>query len=494
VAHLCERCAGGSRLAIVRLLLAAGASPRQSSEGGATPLHAAARSGPLALVELLIRGGALSWQTDRRGKTALDYARAGTADEREAIVELLDRPVIRDANFRAAVGAIHTGNVDGLSRVLDRHPHLLRARAVEPDCYPQDYFRDPKLFWFIANNPTLMQQMPANIAAVAQAMLARGVEQADLDYTLELVISNNDEIMGGHQAEVLALLLSAGANASMQAIAVALAHWQIAPIRALLDRGLAMTAPIAAALGETGKLANLLSSASADERQMALGLAVISFDDSGVPAVLGEQLPCFVRVRGDDLQRASDQLGKIRVSQSEREGDWAGGHADRPTHVTDLCVVVEGTTQAFRRRLELVSRQDGQQRASEALVGGTEQLAGNEVCVLVEDQGENADADSQGAQPSVAHRPEHVGHEAEDEDRQDSGRSREVRVKDRRRRHDERQRTPGQGNSQTRGRTTAAKSTNQYVRKITREVSPGSGERPRTRRRAAVRDRYFPLP
>jgi hypothetical protein len=121
-----------------------------------------------------------------------------------------------------------------------------------------------------------MQQMPANIAAVAQAMLARGVEQADLDYTLELVISNNDEIMGGHQAEVLALLLSAGANASMQAIAVALAHWQIAPIRALLDRGLAMTAPIAAALGETGKLANLLSSASADERQMALGLAVIN--------------------------------------------------------------------------------------------------------------------------------------------------------------------------------------------------------------------------
>ena len=46
-----------------------------------------------------------------------------------------------------------------------------------------------------------MQKVPANIAAIAQAMIARGVEQADLDYTLELVISNSDEIMRGHQAE-----------------------------------------------------------------------------------------------------------------------------------------------------------------------------------------------------------------------------------------------------------------------------------------------------
>ena len=48
--HTCASDAPADRrLAIVRLLLAAGASPRQSSEGGATPLHAAARRGPLAL-------------------------------------------------------------------------------------------------------------------------------------------------------------------------------------------------------------------------------------------------------------------------------------------------------------------------------------------------------------------------------------------------------------------------------------------------------------
>jgi hypothetical protein len=39
----------------------------------------------------LIRHGALGWQADRRGKTALDYARKGSAGDRERIAELLDR-------------------------------------------------------------------------------------------------------------------------------------------------------------------------------------------------------------------------------------------------------------------------------------------------------------------------------------------------------------------------------------------------------------------
>jgi ankyrin repeat protein len=275
--HVCaSNAAADQRIAVAQLLLDAGASPRRGCEGGATPLHAAARGGPLALVECLIRRGALSWQGDRHGKSALDYVRAGSANDRDAIVELLDRPVIRDPDFRAAVRAIHAGDVDDLSRVLDRHPHLLRARAIEPDCYPQDYFRDPKLFWFIANNPTTMQQMPANIAAIAQVMIARRVEQADLDYTLELVISNSDEIMGGHQAGMIGTLLAAGAKASPHAIAVALAYGQIGPVQALLDAGLIMTAPIAAAFGRDDELARLLLRTSKDDRQMAFGLAVVN--------------------------------------------------------------------------------------------------------------------------------------------------------------------------------------------------------------------------
>jgi ankyrin repeat protein len=259
------------RMAVAELLLEAGASPRRECVGNATPLHAAARRGPLALVELLIRHGALHWMRDRRGRLALDYARNGSAGDRARIVELLDRPVIRDQRLREAVGLIHTGNVDALSRLLDQHPGLLHQRAIEPDCYPNDYFRDPKLFWFIANNPTLMRPVPANMVAIGQAMIARGVEQADLDYTLELVMSN-----GAKDVSLLSMLIDAGAHATPQAIVVALAHWCLEPVETLLKRGLAMTALIAAALDRRSELAAMLPHASSADRQSALGLAVIN--------------------------------------------------------------------------------------------------------------------------------------------------------------------------------------------------------------------------
>jgi peptide-methionine (S)-S-oxide reductase len=273
--HACDSDAPTARrLAVARLLLDAGAAPRHSDKGDVTALHAAARRGPRALVELLISRGALSWQPDRRGKKALDYARKGTAQDRVEIVTLLDRPVIRDQRFRAAVAAIHAGDVAALDRLLDRHPRLLRERAVEPDCYPRDYFRDPKLFWFIANNPSLMRKMPASIVALARTMIARGVEPADLDYTLELVLSNGQS--RSHQHELIALLLEAGATATPRAILVALAHRGTQPIKTLLERGHAMTAPIAAGLGRSEALEALLARATPEVRQDALGMAVIN--------------------------------------------------------------------------------------------------------------------------------------------------------------------------------------------------------------------------
>ena len=262
------------RIAIATLLLAAGASPRQTGENQTTPLHQAARKGPIALVELLIRHGALSWQADGRGRKALDHARKGTAPDRERIIELLDRPVIRDKTFREAVRAIHAGNAATLTQLLAHHPQLLRERAIEPDCYPQDYFRDPKLFWFIANNPTLIRKMPASIVEIGRVMIARGVEKADLDYTLELVMSSGS--LGDQQVGLITLLIEAGASATPQAIRIALAHWELEPILLLLDHGIAMTAPMAAALGRTQALASLLVDASPEERQEALGLAVIN--------------------------------------------------------------------------------------------------------------------------------------------------------------------------------------------------------------------------
>ncbi len=264
------------RIAVATLLLDAGARPRRACTGKATALHMAARRGPLALAALLIRRGAIWWVQDARGHTPLDEAREGTAPDKGEIAALLDRPVIRDPHFRAAVGAIHRGDAAALAGLLDAHPRLLRERAVEPDCYPPSYFRDPKLFWFVANNPTLVAAQAPNIVAVAGVMIARGVERADLDYALELVMSNGNAGDRANQIPLMDLLIGSGAVPTPRAIDMALGHGELRPVEALLVRGFALTAPIAAALGRDAALAGLLPQASAAERQTALGMAVIN--------------------------------------------------------------------------------------------------------------------------------------------------------------------------------------------------------------------------
>ena len=190
------------------MLLEAGASPRETCEAGATALHAAARRGPLELVELLIRHGALGWQADRRGKTRAGLCAQGLGSPTaSAIVELLDRPVIRDERFRDAVKAIHAGNVGGpwpaagspsraVARARDR-ARLLSARAI---------FAIPSCSGSSPATPTLVRKMPANIADIAQVMIARGVEQADLDYTLELVMSSGGLRQPGLQVALVGIL------------------------------------------------------------------------------------------------------------------------------------------------------------------------------------------------------------------------------------------------------------------------------------------------
>jgi ankyrin repeat protein len=267
------------RMAIADALLSAGASPRHDN-GGETALHAAANRGPLALVELLIRKGALEWQPDAKGRPPLAAARRGKAADKAAIIELLARPVIRDRSFRAAVTALQQGDVAALARLLDDEPRLLSERILEPDCYREasrsQYFRDPKLFWFIANNPTLMKRMPDNIVEVAETMIDRGVDKADLDYALELVMTSLPAREQGLQIPLLERLMKAGATPTTKAIDVTLAHWELVPIQALLRAGHPMTAPIAAALGRTDRLEALLREASPEEIQNVFGMAVIN--------------------------------------------------------------------------------------------------------------------------------------------------------------------------------------------------------------------------
>ena len=282
-APLWQACASDApaeaRIAIVGALLSAGANPRHGN-GRETALHAAASQGPLALVELLLSGGALEWQPDSKGRTPLASAQRGKASDKSAIIEVLARPVIRDRSFRAAVTALQQGDASRLRRLLDSEPRLLRERIVEPDCYREasrsQYFRDPKLFWFIANNPTLMKEMPRNIVEIAELMIARGVDKEDLDYALGLVMTSSPAREQGLQIPLIERLLQAGAAATDWVVDVTLAHWELEPIHALLRAGHPMTAPIAAALGRTDRLEALLRDAGTEQVQNALGMAVIN--------------------------------------------------------------------------------------------------------------------------------------------------------------------------------------------------------------------------
>jgi Ankyrin repeats (3 copies) len=266
-------------LAAVRELLDQGVNPR-IGDGRETPLHVAARRGPYALVETLIVGGALEWLADEAGRTPLEVARRGRARDRAAIIALLDRGAITDPSFRAAVGAIHSGDGASLARLLDAEPRLLRERILGPEPYRRakrhQYFRDPKLFWFVANNPTIVERLPANIADIARIMIERGVDRADLDYALDLTMSSCSAREDGVQRTLMEALLAAGARATRETIEVCAAHRELEALAALLQFGEPMSAPIAAALGDLGALRDCLPVASRADLQSAFGLAVIN--------------------------------------------------------------------------------------------------------------------------------------------------------------------------------------------------------------------------
>lgn len=274
------------RLAVVARLLDAGAFPRGGGPRGMTPLHAAARRGPAALVELLLRRGALFWQGDDEGRRPYDYARDGAPIDRERILYLTaDGPKIEDAEFRAAVVAILVGDAAALARLLDARPSLLSERAVEPELGPKGYFSDPMLFWFVANNPTLVPQSPSNIVEIAQVMIARGVARCDLDYALELTMTNG-MMARAQQIALTAALVEAGAAATSQAILMTLGHEQREVVAWLVARGRPLDAATAAGLGRVDTLPGLLAAASADEKAEALAMAVVNHQVEAVRCCL----------------------------------------------------------------------------------------------------------------------------------------------------------------------------------------------------------------
>ena len=184
---------------------------------------------------------------------------------------------IADPLFREAVGALDTGDVAELERLLAAHPRLVRDRLE----YGEGYFRNPYLLWFIAENPVRNGKLSANIAEVTHTILRAAKSgasaetyQEQIDYALALVCSGRVPRESGFQRELLDLLADAGARPD-GALLTALAHREIAAAERLLERGAALTLPAAVCTRRRADIERLGRTASAEDRQMALAAAAL---------------------------------------------------------------------------------------------------------------------------------------------------------------------------------------------------------------------------
>jgi Ankyrin repeats (3 copies) len=191
--------------------------------------------------------------------------------EKPTLSDQLNRPHherIEDAIFRRGVELLDAGDVAGLRAHLRQHPNLARQRIVFEG---GNYFQNPTLLDFVAENPIRHGRLPHNIIEVARVILDAGVEQSALDQTLGLVVTGSVVSECRVQAPLIDLLCDYGADPN-SAIHAAL-HGGLEAVNALIRRGARIDLPVAAALGRVVDARGLLQSAASRERHLALALA-----------------------------------------------------------------------------------------------------------------------------------------------------------------------------------------------------------------------------
>jgi hypothetical protein len=176
---------------------------------------------------------------------------------------------IEDPIFRRAVDLLDVGDVEGLRAHLQQHPKLAQQRVVFEG---GNYFRNPTLLEFVAENPTRHGKLPANIVAVTKVILDAGTAQAALDDTLALVASSSVARESGAQVALVDLLCDYGADPSV-AMRTAAMYAEMEAVHTLIRRGAKIDLSIAAALGDDDESRRLLPTANSDERHWALAMA-----------------------------------------------------------------------------------------------------------------------------------------------------------------------------------------------------------------------------
>ena len=176
---------------------------------------------------------------------------------------------IEDPVFRRGVDLLDAGDIAALRAHLKEHPNLAHRRGVFEG---RNYFRNPTLLEFVAENPIRQGTMPANIVAITQVILAAGAERSAVNETLGLVCSGRVPRECGVQLELIDLLCDRGAEAE-SSVQTALVHGEFEAVHALMRRGARINLAIAAALGRTEVVAGLLAEGNHEDRHRAFALA-----------------------------------------------------------------------------------------------------------------------------------------------------------------------------------------------------------------------------
>jgi hypothetical protein len=194
--------------------------------------------------------------------------------EKPTLADRLDLPHherIEDARVRRAVELLDAGDAAALRAWLKQYPNLVHEHVLFEG---GNYFRNPTLLEFVAENPVRPGKLPENIVEVARVIIDAGTEPAALNEALGLVSTGMVPRQCRVQIPLIDLLCAYEADPNGALHGAALGG-EFEAVEALLARGAQIDLPIAAALGRADEALRLTLSADSNERHLALTLAAM---------------------------------------------------------------------------------------------------------------------------------------------------------------------------------------------------------------------------
>src|SRR5688500_16382257 len=194
-----------------------------------------------------------------------------------------------DQLFQQAVTAIDGGDINTLQQLLSKHPELVHERLHAPRAWVREqigqalegFCKSPYLLWFVTEDVVRNNTLPTNIVEVTNAIIqAMKRHQADsmqeqLDFTLLLTAWSGVAHRCHVQLPLMDVLIDAGA--SVKPIPNnALVNGHFAAAEHAVRRGAPLTLAAALCLDRWDDAAQLVQTATPEEKQFAFVLCALN--------------------------------------------------------------------------------------------------------------------------------------------------------------------------------------------------------------------------